>query len=340
MGASGGPGRRERGLMPTGSPIRRLRCEVDPALIAVLEELTPVVYSSSPPESVDIPHHGRAASAIRRSGGRLVIVQDDVNVLAFHRHGAETEAVLLPPGEGGVRTFGEDRGNKHAKMDLEACAVLPDDRLVAFGSGSTPARERLVVVGKAGSPRVVEAHDLYRMLRSDTSFSGSELNVEGAIVIDDVVRFFQRGNGAPTADLDPVNATGDLDLSGFIGWLEGTSAVPSLRNVVQYDLGRIADVPFTFTDGAVMADGRVAFLACAEASPDTYRDGPVHGCRLGMLAGCDVRMAEIRHPDGRRALLKLEGLEAIPGEAGSFHVVADGDDPREPALWGRLLVRE
>ncbi|HUF70845.1 MAG TPA: hypothetical protein VMM79_19505 [Longimicrobiales bacterium] len=45
-------------------------------------------------------------------------------------------------------------------MDLEACAILPDERLVTVGSGSTPGRERLVMMGGAGTPRIVEASDL------------------------------------------------------------------------------------------------------------------------------------------------------------------------------------
>lgn len=80
----------------------------------------------------------RAASAVCRSGGRLVIIQDDTNVLTYRHDDGHTEAVLLPAGEGGRRTFDGWQGNKHAKMDLEACAALPDGRLVALGSGSTP----------------------------------------------------------------------------------------------------------------------------------------------------------------------------------------------------------
>lgn len=100
-----------------------------------------------------------------------------------------------------------------------------------------------------------------------------------------------------------------------------------------------AVLPYTFTDAALTAGGAVAFLACAEASPDTYRDGEVLGCRVGIIRGRDVRTANIRHPDGSPVVLKLEGIEARPGDAGCFDVVADPDRPDEPALRARLVVR-
>jgi len=275
---------------------------------------------------------------VRRNGERLVIVQDDVNVLVL-RHGERTGAVLLPAGEGGRRRFETAHGNKHAKLDLEACAALPDGRLVAFGSGSTRARERLVVLGEADSVRVVDAPALYAQLRGEAAFAGSELNVEGALVVSDALRLFQRGNGAPLAGASPVNATVDLSLQEFVRWLDGGSSLPLLHDVTQYDLGHTQGVPFTFTDAALMCDGRVAFLACAEASPDTYRDGEVLGCCFGISDYKSVRLGPIVHADGHPTRLKLEGIESRPASPGSFDVVADMDRPDEPALWGRLEVR-
>lgn len=314
-----------------------MRAAFDPNLTAVLHDLTPLVYSQPGLGEQDVPGHVRAASAVRRSAERLVIVQDDVNVLVLH-HGTDIGAILLPAGEGGLRTFEARRGNKRAKMDLEACASFPDGRLVAFGSGSTRDRERLVVLAPGDTIRVVDGPELYARLRAETSFAGSELNVEGALVVGDVLRLFQRGNGAPTRGLSPVNATLDLSLAEFIQWLDTGSAVPALHNVIQYHLGHARDVPFTFTDAALMADGRVAFLACAEASPDTYQDGEVLGCRFGIIDETSVRMGPIVGPDGSAVNLKLEGIESCPGADGSFDVVADMDRPDEPALWGRLEV--
>jgi hypothetical protein len=178
------------------------------------------------------------------------------------------------------------------------------------------------------------------MLRREVAFAGSELNVEGAVVADDALTLFQRGNGAPVAGRVPVDATGELPLHGFTRWLDGAPSLPELRNVVQYDLGEAFGVPFSFTDAARTPDGRMAFLACAESSPDAYRDGPVYGCRVGFLTAGRARMADVRLPDGSPVSLKLEGLVSWPDEPGTFHVVADSDAPDEPAILGRLIVRD
>jgi len=153
------------------------------------------------------------------------------------------------------------------------------------------------------------------------------------------LRFFQRGNGRIAPGLAPLNATCDLLLSAFIAWLDAASRAPDVLSVTQYDLGQVEQVRLTFTDAALMPDGRIAFLACAEASPDTYGDGEVVGCRFGIIDGEDVRVGAILDPDGRPCALKLEGIESRPGPAGSFDVVADMDRPDDPALLGRLDVR-
>jgi hypothetical protein len=111
------------------------------------------------------------------------------------------EPLLLPRGEGGKRSFDASRGNKRSKLDLEAALVLPDGRLVAFGSGSLPQRERLVVVAPGSAPVVRDAHDLYRGLRQCAEFAGSELNIEGALVRSGAIELFQRGNGTASAEL-------------------------------------------------------------------------------------------------------------------------------------------
>ena len=167
------------------------------ALTAVLEGETSLRYS---PTAVrpELPAHLRAGSAIRRWAGRLVVVQDDVHALGFlDEASGDITALLLPPGADGSHVFGDDLGNKALKMDLEACITLPDGRLVALGSGSTPARERVVIVDPSGDVRLFNAHGLYAALHARPDFTGSELNIEGATVVGDALLLFQRGNGAP-----------------------------------------------------------------------------------------------------------------------------------------------
>lgn len=321
---------------------RALRARVDPALRAVITRLQPLTYADGGAPDDDRPPHVRAASAIRRQGDRLIVVQDDINVLALHRDGL-VEALLLPRGEGGLRAFGDDRGNKRAKMDLEACAALPDGRLIAFGSGSTRRRDRLVLVEHDTPPRIVDATPLYRGLRAATAFSGSELNLEGALVVGDRLRLFQRGNGTAREGLLPVSATADLDLVAFLAWLDGAATgsgvAPGLVDIAVFDLGTLAGTPLGFTDAALTTDGRVAFVACAEASPDTFNDGEVAGCRFGFIDGDDVRTCDVVDAEGAPAVIKLEGLESTE-DPSRFLVVADMDRADEAALLADLAVSD
>lgn len=334
-------------LGPAMPPLRRAR--LDPSMSAVLHDVVPLRYAGGEERASDRPGHVRAASAVRRWGGRLVLVQDDVNVLALHDDvgGSAGEVVprLLPWGEGRRRVFDDGLGNKHAKLDLEAGLVLPDGRFVALGSGSTSRRERVVVAWPDGRVALRDAAELYAALRAETGFSGSELNLEGAVAVGDRLWLLQRGNGAPTATAAPIDATAELDLPAWVAWLDGHGGLPALERVTAYDLGAVQGVRLGFTDAAALPDGRVAYVAVAEASPDAVRDGEVVGCRFGLIDGDDVRTCDVTDAAGLPTRLKLEGLElegldAAGGAAGAARlwVAIDMDRPDEPAMLGRLRV--
>jgi hypothetical protein len=131
-----------------------LRATFDSKAKAILDELVPLRYEHAYRDD-GLPPHVRAASALRRLPQRLVIVQDDVDALAVRGAAGDVRPVLLPARPSGTRVFDDATGNKHEKLDLEACVVLTDGRVVAFGSGSTPVRERLVVWNDAASTPVV-----------------------------------------------------------------------------------------------------------------------------------------------------------------------------------------
>jgi hypothetical protein len=320
--------------------------KADPLLRASVESLTPLLYTVDYPDGEslwrhDLPPHVRSASAIRRFGAHLVIVQDDVNALAVRDQDGEVFPLMLPPGAGGRRMFDDVIGNKADKMDLEACVLLPDERLVAFGSGASAPRCKVAVASRREAPSVREASDLYRSLRDEPAFAGSELNVEGALVVGERLLLFQRGNGARGRAGDPINAVGALDLEAFVDWLDGRGPVPVLADVTRCDLGRIGGAALGFTDAALTADGRIAVIACAEESLDALSDGPVLGCRFGFFDPLgELRMANIEGACWGGARIKLEGIEARPARSDEYDVVADPDEPSRPSLLGCLRVRE
>ncbi len=326
--------------LPTRGSIRDVKPETlvverDPRLVARVASRTPLLYTAGGCELEDRPPNVRAGSALRWLGGRLAVVQDDAGFLALVDPSGAAEARALPRGPAGRRRFESRLGNKAEKLDLEAAVVLrgrSGERLVAFGSGSTERRERLVVAGEDGSVRVVDAAPLYAMLRADVTFSGSELNVEGAAVANGVLRLFQRANGAPARGLEPVNATMDLDLDAFVAWLDGDGALPRPLRIAQYDLGTAAGVRFGFTDAAALADGRILFVAGAESSPNTYDDGAVVGCRLGVLEADGGRCADLTDESGGPCALKVEGITLASDDGRRLFAVTDQDSPDEPAL--------
>ena len=58
-----------------------------------------------------------------------------------------------------------------------------------------------------GRVRLFDATALYDVLAADRAFSGSELNLEGAVVDGPSLRLFQRGNGATIDGREPIDAT-------------------------------------------------------------------------------------------------------------------------------------
>jgi hypothetical protein len=180
---------------------------------------------------------------------------------------------------------------------------------------------------------------LYRALRSCPEFAGSELNVEGAVLTGNVLRLFQRGNGAAVNGLLPVNASADIEFERITEALKGEGEGPvSITNVVQYELGQLGGVALTFTDASAAPGGRVLFLATAEASPDTYRDGEVMGTVAGIIDGDDVRYGWVVEPSGLRLARKAEGLVLDREDARRTYVAFDPDDPARPATLARGML--
>lgn len=290
------------------------------------DSLTATVVSRRPLVYDDAAHgHVRAGSAVARLGARLAIVQDDANAIALV-DAAGVRAIPLPDGRGALSSeVRPSAQSKATKLDLEAC-VVADERLVAFGSGSTPARERIAVV-EGREARVLAAGSFYEALRRDLRFSGGSLNVEGALLRGDTLVLFQRGNGARTATSTPVNATCEVAWGDLWRCLTSGTPPPRPRNVTQYELGEIDGVPLSFTDATLAPGGGVVFLAAAEGSPNTYDDGPVVGVAVGILEPGPPRLTILRDASGAPLLEKAEGITFDPARPAMAHVVVDRDDP-------------
>jgi hypothetical protein len=307
-----------------------LAADFDESRVALLDELEPLLYARA---ADGLPPHVRAASALRRFENRLVIVQDDVLAFAARSAGGAVEPVLLPPHPSGRRVFDDTLGNKHEKLDLEACVTLPDGKLVAFGSGSTAARERLVVWSGQEQPAVIAASSFYGDLRAAVTRGAARLNVEGAVVRGPRLELLHRGNDARG---QAANAIAAVDCAEFAAWLAGESPSPRVERVTTVDLGSVGGVPFGFTDAVALDDERLVVVACAEDSASALSDGAVLGCRVGLLDAHGLTAVAV-HDAAGPTLLKLEGIERRAGSSTEFDVVVDVDRPAAAAQLGRLV---
>ena len=261
----------------------------------------------------------RAASGVVAHDGGWLVLQDDSTYACLWRDGVGTPLRLLGPVRG-LDVFDEASGTKALKPDLEACVTLPDGRTLVLGSGSTPARMRAVLL----SPASILVSGLAPVLRPGgrrpRTCRADQLNLEGACVVGESLRWFQRGlpaAGVPSASVD-------VPLDGLLDVLTGAPAAVSVSGVRRYDLGG----GLAITDAVALPDGTVLVSATAEASASTYDDGPVTGSALARLDGEVVLdLVEVPRVDG--AVVKVEGL-ALSGPG--LVAVVDADDPAVPSL--------
>jgi hypothetical protein len=158
-------------------------------------------------------------------------------------------------------------------------------------------------------------------------------------VQDGWLRLFQRGNGKVSEGVQPRSAVGDIALPQLLAWLDASAPAPQLQRILAVDLGDVGGVPLGFTDATLRASGDIAFLACAERSPDVTRDGEVVACRLGLLSDGSAQLIDIIDEAGGPCTRKLEGVEVRPDDDETFDVVADVDRHDRPALGGVLTLR-
>ena len=166
--------------LPRSAPTNR----DDPRVVS----RTPLLYADGADATLDRPGHVRAGSA-------LVIWREQLAVIPGRREASSPSSIARRPRPRrpfpgtNVRQFDDARGNKKSKLDLGPRSSS-GSRLVAIGSGSSPLRERFVIVDDAVTLREMRA--FYNALRA--VFAG-ELNLEGAVVDGADLLLFQRGNG-------------------------------------------------------------------------------------------------------------------------------------------------
>ncbi|GGN22463.1 hypothetical protein FHR83_005563 [Actinoplanes campanulatus] len=272
----------------------------------------------------------RSASAIASFGDGWLVVQDDATHAAWWRPDSITPVRVIDP-IGGLDEFSAAAGTKHLKPDFEAACALAGGQVLLLGSGSSPNRMRASLVGSSGYT-VADLRPLYLAVAAALGLAEEQLNLEGACLVGDRLRWFQRGNltaGAPSA-------SADVDAAALLAAVRG-EAPPDLVRVGEvrvHDLGDVDGVAFAVTDAVTLPDGRVLVSAAAEDTPNAVDDGPVLASGLALLDGGFVEIPGAE---------KVEGLtiREVTGDGVRLHAVVDADDYDAPSrrLALRLILR-
>jgi hypothetical protein len=277
------------------------------------------------------PFHIGAASGLVCVGSTFYVVADDELHLGVFSAAVPEPGHLIRLFDGVLPDIKVER--KRQKPDLEALTLVPPfenfphGALLAFGSGSRPNRCRGALLSLdphgsvCGSPHELDMSPILGPL-CDTF---AELNIEGAVVVGDELRLFQRGNKRY-----PDSAIIRYSLSQVLNAMRVARAdtiEPSAIN--RLNLGSIEGVPFCFTDAAALPNGDMVFCAVAEDTEDAYRDGPCIAAAIGIVDddGHLLSLEQLERP------YKVEGISArLDGDRLDLLLVTDADDPAIPAL--------
>lgn len=157
--------------------------------------------------------------------------------------------------------------SKKEKPDFEAITQKGND-IVILGSGSTENRNKIIQYKTSSNKiKTKDFTEMYKLIKSQLSINDDELNIEGLIVTDETIYFFQRGNG----ETGKNGIIYSKDVAGYANF-----------KFVPFDLPKIKNVAPTFTD-AILVEDKIYFLAAAEDTSSTYLDGEVLGSIIGLI---------------------------------------------------------
>lgn len=275
----------------------------------------------------------RAAPAVAPLGDGFLVVQDDGTQAAWVRPESTQPVRLLPPVEG-LDTFEESAGTKHLKPDLEAACLVSvggSEGVLLMGSGSSGRRMRWCLAEARDSgvhTRAADMAPLYAAVARTLDVPLEMLNLEGACVVGDVLRWFHRG--LPSAGSLPASV--DLDLAEVLAVFEGAST-PEVTSPRVYDLGEAGGVGLAITDAVVLPDGAILVSGAAEDAPNPRDDGPVVGTALVRITG-DVVTDVTPLPLVEGRVSKVEGLMVLGADGDQVRLLAvvDVDEPGTPSL--------
>lgn len=249
------------------------------------------------------PYIAAASGLVYQNGMFYVVSDDELTLVKFDLKGLME---VIPLFEGTLPE--ETKARKKVKPDLESLVVLPDQSVLCVPSGSKPNRIRGAIVFPDNSVKELSFANIY----GELLIRFPELNIEGAVIYQDMVRLFQRGNGSLHQ-----NAVIDLKLIDLL------SDEPKAMKIIDVTIGTLNGIKLSFTD-ASFSQGLFWFLAVAENSESTYLDGEFSGAVIGAM---DLE-GNIHFQEDLEISQKPEGL--VVREKDIF-IVTDADDRSKPS---------
>ena len=201
-----------------------------------------------------------APSGLLYSQNVLFVISDSSNFL--YQYDIAKKLLLKFP----LIKEAKENVSKDLKMDLE-CITQYGNQIIMLGSGSTSNRNQMFTLDL--STDTLQSQDLtnlYQNLKSISSLSDDQLNIEGAIYAHQTMLLFQRGNSKNSQNGIFIISNNQEDGLRFI----------------PIELPTLDGIETTFTDAILVGD-RIYFLACAENTESTYEDGEVLGTVLGIM---------------------------------------------------------
>lgn len=209
---------------------------------------------------------------------------------------------------------------KKDKPDFEALTLF-ENKLYLFGSGSTKKRTTRVTFNlKNNDIKEKDLSKIYKRLVKTGSITNDDLNIEGAIITEETIYYFQRGNGA--------NAQNGIFCYDRKDKSVAFKPIP---------LTKINEITATFTD-AILVDETIYFLAAAENTTSTYNDGDIEGSVIGTI---DLRTLHLKSVLQISASNKFEGMTLYKKSANEmeFLLCEDNDTEELKSTIYSLIIR-
>ena len=231
-----------------------------------------------------------SASGLLLNGTSLYIVSDNSHLLyEYSLIDKKLEKINIAP-QGYTGPL--ENVPKPEKGDYEAITAMGDE-IYIFGSGSTDKRNTILHIDSQ-SKKVyppIDATDLYLSMQEFSEINKDNFNIEAAVNNGSTWYLFNRGNG-------PKKQNGVFTLEGDIN----ETSFQFIYNDVK--LPKINGFQCSFTD-AVLIDDKLYFLAAAEKSNSTYKDGEVAGTLIGRM---DTESMEVEFTEIISLKNKFEGI--------------------------------